>query len=46
VLIDRIIAGHTVEWDGSNFVGRLTEDARDACDEIQQQEPYNLDNDD
>src|SRR4051812_34949338 len=30
VLIDRITAGHTVEWDGNNFVGRLTRDAQDA----------------
>lgn len=29
-LIDRIVAGHTIEWDGSNHRGRLTEDAREA----------------
>jgi hypothetical protein len=33
-LIDRIIAGHTVEWDGNNNVGRLTEDAGDASEEL------------
>lgn len=44
-LLDRSIAGHTVEWNGSNYVGRLTEDARDASDEIQQLEPYALDTD-
>lgn len=39
-LIGRIIAGHTVEWDGNNYVGRLTRDAQDAADELQQLDPY------
>ena len=34
VLIDRIKAGLSVDWDGSNMKGRLTEDARDASDEL------------
>ncbi|KAA0677637.1 hypothetical protein [Roseomonas genomospecies 6] len=34
ILIDRIRAGHSVEWDGSNHVGRLTEDAQDAESEL------------
>ncbi len=46
VLIDRIIAGHTVEWNGDNDVGRLTEDARDASDQLQMIEPYERDTDD
>lgn len=35
VLIDRVIAGHSVEWDGSNHVGRLTEDATEAGEALQ-----------
>jgi hypothetical protein len=31
---ERIIEGHTVEWNGNNHVGRLTEDAQAAEDEI------------
>ncbi|KAA0678214.1 hypothetical protein [Azospirillum brasilense] len=34
ILIDCIRAGHSVEWDGSNHVGRLTEDAQDAEREL------------
>lgn len=34
-LIDRIRAGHSVEWDGSNMVGRLTKDAREASDLVE-----------
>lgn len=33
-LLERIHVGHTVEWDGSNHRGRLTDDARDAADEL------------
>lgn len=29
-LLDRIARGHTVEWDGRNWVGKLTQDAEDA----------------
>jgi hypothetical protein len=29
-LVERVIAGHSVEWDGSNQVGRLTYDASEA----------------
>ena len=29
-LLERIDAGHSVEWDGSNYVGVLTDDATDA----------------
>lgn len=34
-LIDRIVAGHSTEWNGSNYVGRLTEDARDASGDLE-----------
>lgn len=34
ILIDRIRAGHDVEWDGSNFVGKLNEDADEAEREL------------
>ena len=34
VLIDRIKAGHSTVWDGNNYVGRLTEDAVNADDEL------------
>jgi hypothetical protein len=30
----RVAAGHSVEWDGSNHVGRLTDDAREASETI------------
>jgi len=33
--LKRIAAGHEVSWDGSNHVGRLTDDARDASHEIE-----------
>lgn len=35
-LIDRIIAGHTTEWDGSNMVGKLTADAADADERLEE----------
>lgn len=35
-LLARIHDGHSVEWDGSNNVGRLTEDAREAQDDLEQ----------
>lgn len=34
-LIDRIVAGHSVEWDGGNLVGRLDADARDASEALE-----------
>jgi hypothetical protein len=34
-LFRRVIAGHSVEWDGSNHVGRLTDDARDALETLE-----------
>lgn len=33
-LLDRVRAGHSIEWDGSNMVGRLTDDAEEAREEI------------
>lgn len=33
-LLVRIHAGHSIEWDGSNHVGRLTDDAKAALDEL------------
>lgn len=33
-LIRRVIAGHRVEWDGSNHVGQIDEDGEDALDAI------------
>lgn len=33
-LIDRIIAGHSVGWDGSNMRARFTDDAREAFDDL------------
>lgn len=33
-LLERVHAGHTVEWDGSNHVGRLTDDAKRAEEEL------------
>ena len=33
-LIARVHAGHSVDWDGSNHVGDLTDDAQEALDEI------------
>ena len=34
-LLRRICDGHTVEWDGSNRVGQLTDDAQKASDKLQ-----------
>ncbi len=34
-LLDRVHAGHLTHWDGSNYRGRLTEDAQEASDEIE-----------
>lgn len=34
-LVDRIRAGHEVEWDGSNMVGTLSADAKDAEEEVE-----------
>lgn len=34
-LLERVHAGHSVEWNGSNYVGRLTDDARAASDELE-----------
>lgn len=36
MLIDAVIAGHTVVWDGSNHVGQLTEQASAALWELHQ----------
>ena len=33
-LLARVHAGHTTEWDGQNNVGRMTDDAREADEEI------------
>ena len=49
-LLRRICDGHTVEWDGSNHVGRLTDDAREASEELQHLlhpagRPYGFDTD-
>jgi hypothetical protein len=35
-LIDIILDGHSVEWNGSNHVGRLTSDAEDALIQLEQ----------
>lgn len=34
-LLERVHAGLSIEWNGSNYVGRLTDDARDASDELE-----------
>lgn len=34
-LLNRILAGHSVEWNGANHVGRLTADASEAFDLLQ-----------
>jgi len=34
-LFQRVHDGHAVEWDGSNFVGSLDDDAQEASDEIE-----------
>jgi hypothetical protein len=36
-LLERIHAGHEVDWDGSNRVGKLTDDARDAIEQIERE---------
>lgn len=33
-LLERVHAGHTVEWNGNNHVGRLNDEAREASDEF------------
>lgn len=33
-LLERIHAGHAVDWDGNNYVGSLTDDARAASDDL------------
>ncbi len=35
-LVAEVIDGHSIEWDGSNHVGRLTEDAADALEGLQE----------
>lgn len=40
VLLEWVIAGHSVEWDGNNYVGHLTEDATEASYELQQVGDY------
>jgi hypothetical protein len=35
-LVERICEGHSIEWNGSNAVGRLTDDAKNAMDELSQ----------
>ena len=42
-LIDRVVAGHTVEWDGSNNTGHLTEDAREALEDTTEPLDYTAD---
>jgi len=34
-LLERVHAGHDVEWDGSHMAGRLTDDAHAASDDIE-----------
>lgn len=34
-LAQRVLDGYTREWDGQNFVGRYTDDAREAIQEIE-----------
>lgn len=36
-LMERVAAGYTIEWDGSNNVGRLTPGAEDASEAVQRQ---------
>lgn len=36
-LLSRICDGHSIEWDGNNHVGRLTDDARGALDELERE---------
>ena len=35
-LFERVRNGHSVEWNGSNMVGRLDEDAKEASEELEQ----------
>lgn len=35
-LLERVHAGHATQWDGSNLVGRLSEDAQEASEELDQ----------
>ena len=35
-LLEEIAAGHSVEWNGNNNVGRLTEDAQEARERLMQ----------
>ena len=34
-LLERVYAGHDQKWDGSNWVGTLTDDAQDAHDRLE-----------
>lgn len=34
-LLERLHAGHTTEWDGNNYRGKLTEDASEAHDDFE-----------
>jgi hypothetical protein len=34
-LLERVHAGHSVDWDGSNHVGTFTDDASDAIDAVE-----------
>jgi len=34
-LLERVAAGHSIEWDGHNMVGKFDEDAREAYEEIE-----------
>ncbi len=42
-LLNRVLAGSETVWDGSNYVGRLTDDAKDAEDEIERYLEGNID---
>jgi hypothetical protein len=35
-LLERVHAGHSVEWDGNNHVGRLDDDAHEALDAVEE----------
>lgn len=45
-LFERVHGGHSVEWDGNNYVGRLTADAEAAREQIESllemQRPYDI----
>ena len=34
-LVDRIIVGHSIEWDGRNLVGRLTTGGQDSLEDLE-----------